>query len=636
MATLVSHTFSRSSHMAWAAALLLAVLLAAACVMPAQAPPPAPVDDVARETVDEIPTTTVNTDANVREGPGTDHSAIYWLVLGTVVNVTGRNADGSWLQIEHDGRAGWIFRTLTDIEPSVSAGLPEVAPASGAADAGLGANEGASEGASDAPGNGGNVGAPAEQPAPVPTPEPVVEPEPTPPTVETEPTPDPETIHAIVIGTVVNLRLGPGTNYGIDGQVRAGDRLHLTGRNADGSWLRVMHPVATGEHVWIFAALTDIASDAVQTLSVAADVVVEIEPAPTPEPVAEPTPPSGDVPPAVQSAIPTVPSDCTRLHTVNPNESQLSQITDWFGLDLNTIATLNGIGANAPLVAGSQICLAAGSGAPSPTTGTQAPPSPAPVVQPGQPGAVVKYETGDCRTHGGHVYECRFLANWPEHAVTELTGVPTKYHAPGMYDRSEHPGLAYEWELKFSDDSHLWDWAVRDFEGCYDALRVQYGEVPEAVGLKSLEFRLSDSKEGSGEGDRTGMGLSSSYSFPDTFWDWTFPDRPRGTWQPSDLPHPDMAITAIRCFAPRGQPEDEVFCRIQPGWGNEGSIHLEWTVVRAMSLAAEQMSRRVITRQYNWQHPIIVDLAAYLTPIIDDRSGHPAGYGACMQLARVR
>lgn len=40
-----------------------------------------------------------------------------------------------------------------------------------------------------------------------------------------------------VIGTVVNLRTGPGTDHPTDGEVRAGDRL------------QVMHPVATGEHI---------------------------------------------------------------------------------------------------------------------------------------------------------------------------------------------------------------------------------------------------------------------------------------------------------------------------------------------------------------------------------------------------
>ena len=576
------------------APMLVLGLLLGGCIMPARqdgAPtqPSAkpPVDEPAPEMPAEDLIAVVSQDANVRTGPSTDHAIAYWLAAGAEVTVVVRNEEGTWLRIEHEDRPGWIFAALTDVAAEGVAELPADAP-------------------------------PAEPP-PESVPEPVVEP--TPETVDPtlaptpEPAPEPETPPApepspslpavTVVGTVVNLRTGPGTNHPTDGQVRAGDELHATGRNADSNWLQVEHPTAPAEQVWIYAPLTDIDGATVQTLADVSASAVEVSaapepaPEPTPEPVAPtPTPVPVQEPAALPPAQPVVSADCTRLHTVNPNETRLQQITDWFGLDLNTVATLNGIAPDTPLTSGWQICLAAGSGDPSPTTSTQLPPPAAPVAQTGSPGAVVKYETGDCRTHGGHVYECWFLANWPEHAVTELTGVPTKYYAPDTYDRSEHPGLAYEWELKFSDSSHQWDWAVRDFQGCYDALRVYFGEVPEAVGLKSLEFRLSDSREGSGEGDRTGMGLSSSYAFPETFWDWTFPDRPRATWQPSDLPHPDMARTSIKCFAPRGHPEDEVFCRIAPKWGNAGSINFEWTVAKAMSLAAEQMSRRAITYGY--------------------------------------
>ena len=566
------------------------VLLLGGCIVPPgqdTSPPPEPTLEPASELPAEDLLVVVSQNANVRTGPSTDHSIAYGLTAGNEVTVVGRTAAGAWLQIEHQDRPGWIFAVLTDIADRV-AELP--------------------------------AGAPPTPAAPDPTV--AAEPEPTPQPAQ-EPTPEPQAephshVHATVVGTIVNLRQGPSTDHPTAGHVQTGDELRATGRNADGSWLQVMHPAATGELVWLYGPLTDIDTAALQVLAVVA---------------AAP-------PPAQQSATPTVPADCSRLHTVNPNETRLQQITDWLGLDLRTVANLNGIDANAPLTAGAQICLTAGPPAPPPapqTTTGQATPPPAPLAQAGSPGEVVKYETGDCRTHGGHVYPCRnWPPNWPEQAVTELTGVPTKYYAPGTYDRSEHPGLAYEWELKFSDSSHQWDWAVRDFENCYDALRVLYGEVPETVGLKSLEFRLSDSREGSGEGDRRGMGLSNVYLYPETYFEWTFPDSPRETWQPSDLPHPDMANTAIRCFAPRGHPEDEVFCRIEPKWGNAGSINLEWTVVRAMSLAAEQMSRRAITRQYNWNHPIIVDLAAYLTPIIDDGQGHAAGYGPCMQLTRVR
>ncbi len=79
---------------------------------------------------------------------------------------------------------------------------------------------------------------------------------------------------------------------------------------------------------------------------------------PTPEPTPEPAAPTPTPAPAA-----VAPADCTRLHTVNPNETRLQQITDWFGLDLQTVATLNGIDTTAPLIAGTQICLEAGGGA---------------------------------------------------------------------------------------------------------------------------------------------------------------------------------------------------------------------------------------------------------------------------------
>ena len=81
-----------------------------------------------------------------------------------------------------------------------------------------------------------------------PMPEPT--PEPTPETVAPTPEPEPRTEaleRVTVTGTVVNLRAGPGTEHAIDGQARAGDRLNVTGRNADGSWLRIENPNATGK-----------------------------------------------------------------------------------------------------------------------------------------------------------------------------------------------------------------------------------------------------------------------------------------------------------------------------------------------------------------------------------------------------
>ncbi len=44
----------------------------------------------------------------------------------------------------------------------------------------------------------------------------------------------------------------------------------------------------------------------------------------------------------------------------------------------------------------------------------------------------------------------------------------------------------------FSDHSAMWDWRIRDFEACYDALRVHMGSVPQEAGLQRMELRLAD------------------------------------------------------------------------------------------------------------------------------------------------
>lgn len=320
---------------------LVLVLLLAGCIMPARqdAPPPAepPMAEPAPTPTPEELMAVVNQNVNVRTGPGTDYAVAYWLTAGDAVTVVGRNADSTWLQIEHQDRPGWIFATLLDIAaepeapPEAAETAPELTPKP-------------------------ELEPEAVETAPEPTPLPTPAPEPQPAT--------PARVTATVIGTVVNLRRGPGTDYPTDGQVRAGEQLLVTGRNADGSWLQIVHPAATGEHIWIYAPLTDIDVAAALTLAEveappAAEAATPIAaPEPTAEPTHEPVPEPQAAPP---SATPAPPADCTQWHTVNPNEKRLSQITDWYGLDLATIAQLNGLDANAPLTTGHRICLGAGS-----------------------------------------------------------------------------------------------------------------------------------------------------------------------------------------------------------------------------------------------------------------------------------
>lgn len=94
---------------------------------PTSTPPP---PDIARLTV--------NTDLNVREGPGVEYNILGVLLYGQTVEITGRTADGTWWQIRYESAAsdfGWVaaqFSTAENIEnvPVVAGPVrPTVTPA---------------------------------------------------------------------------------------------------------------------------------------------------------------------------------------------------------------------------------------------------------------------------------------------------------------------------------------------------------------------------------------------------------------------------------------------------------------------------------------------------------------------------
>ncbi|MXX24859.1 MAG: SH3 domain-containing protein, partial [Caldilineaceae bacterium SB0668_bin_21] len=111
----------------------LALLLAGCFVAAPQGEPPAPrpvqrpVAESAPESTPADPTAVFPQNANVRTGPDTDYAVAYWLTAGDEVTVVGRNDDGTWLQIEHQGRQGWISAILIGIATEGAA--PPAAPA---------------------------------------------------------------------------------------------------------------------------------------------------------------------------------------------------------------------------------------------------------------------------------------------------------------------------------------------------------------------------------------------------------------------------------------------------------------------------------------------------------------------------
>lgn len=65
---------------------------------------------------------------NVREGPGTNYSAIDALAPGTGVQIVGRNTEGNWLNIRlEDGSEGWIAARLIFLPPTPTA-FPTLTP----------------------------------------------------------------------------------------------------------------------------------------------------------------------------------------------------------------------------------------------------------------------------------------------------------------------------------------------------------------------------------------------------------------------------------------------------------------------------------------------------------------------------
>ena len=598
-----------------APALLLAALLLTACIMPPAPRDAEPAADAAAteqaepepEPADPLPVIvrSLPAAANVRSGPGTEHAALFHVLAGDELEATGRTADGIWLQVAFEGRNGWIFRTLTDIDADTLANLPATAGTGEITETPTPTAPAAEKPPAD---TGTDPAADTEAPAPEPTPEP-------PPAVD-------DTVR--VIGNPVNLRLGPGTHYARDGQVHAGDRLRVTGRNADGTWLQVEHPDSPDARRWIHTPLTSLHPAAARVRFAEAPLPAA---APTPAPAAVEEPQPQPQQPAQEPAPAPVAADCTRRHTINPNETQLSQITDWYGLDLAAVAALNNLDAEAPLQAGTVICL----------EGT------APAVPPAGAATPAPAPGGACQTPIGP-QSCIHIPDFPERGHPNApigpiveSASPYVWHAPGTYER-DLPGLDYDFELVFTDISVMWDWTVRDFEGCYDALRAHMGVVPQEFGLQRMELRLADSftwVDPNGETHTNWKEFhwreNGIYFSPQAAVDVPWLEWPN--WDPAALPHPDVGMVQYGCYL---QPDELAVCDIVPWWGNSHSIHVNAAAARAMANTVMYMSNNALANRYRSRlHERVLQADAYLFPLLDTRAGDPAGHGPCADLWRA-
>jgi hypothetical protein len=89
-------------------------------------------------------------------------------------------------------------------------------------------------------------------------------------------TPTPAYPEAVVSAETLNLRTGPGTVYGTVGQVLAGQRFRITGRNGVGDWLQICCPAGANRESWISADFAQ------SNLPISSLPVVQAPPTPTP------------------------------------------------------------------------------------------------------------------------------------------------------------------------------------------------------------------------------------------------------------------------------------------------------------------------------------------------------------------
>jgi uncharacterized protein YraI len=153
-----------------------------------------------------------------------------------------------------------------------------------------------------------------EPPTAIPTPPPADTPAPAPaeaqgeavveaaaePTEETQPTatPAPEA-KLIVNNQAVNVRNGPGTEYGLVGSAEANQTFDVVGKNQAGDWWQIC--CVNGQQAWIFGQLARVEN--AEAVTVAADIPAPpVVVAPTVAPVAAapptPVPPPAEAPPA--------------------------------------------------------------------------------------------------------------------------------------------------------------------------------------------------------------------------------------------------------------------------------------------------------------------------------------------------
>lgn len=142
----------------------------------------------------------------------------------------------------------------------------------------------------------------------------------TPVTVAATPTPA-ITARLTVTQDLINVRLGPGTDYGLAGEATSGQSFEIIGKTQAGDWWQIC--CVNGQEVWIFGQLASVANtEAVPVITnlpalPVAQVATPAPPAPAepaaPAPPPVEAPPPAEEPPAEEPPPPPASDPCANI-----------------------------------------------------------------------------------------------------------------------------------------------------------------------------------------------------------------------------------------------------------------------------------------------------------------------------------
>ena len=169
---------------------------------------------------------------NVRAGPSLEARILHVVSEGGVYAVIGRNADGSWAQLNVDGIAGWVSGAWINVLPDLE-DVPVI-------------DDSRETPAEEVDDSGDDVAPPAEQ---APTGQESAPEQATVPAPQTPAT-------ATVLGDYVNVRSQPSRGTVVVQIVVDGSSHSALGRNADSSWVQID---AAGTIGWVSSEWVEVA-----------------------------------------------------------------------------------------------------------------------------------------------------------------------------------------------------------------------------------------------------------------------------------------------------------------------------------------------------------------------------------------